>query len=690
MKRLCPAILLLFFFLSSQAQQRFEPEIRAFERLDSLEKPATGQILLYGSSSMRLWNNYAQDLAGYRVVNRGFGGSEMSDAIYFFDRVVLPLRPSLILLYEGDNDISNGKKTPKQIYEDFKTFMALVEAKLPDTKVAVYSLRPSIAREKTMPQQREVNAAFKKYCRKHSKKAFYIDVFDALCTSSGQPNAEYLVGDMLHLNDKGYAVWTKATRDFLKGKIVQDTFVAPTLQLLPQNPHYFQYQGKPTVIVGSGEHYGAVMNLDFNYDTYLATLQKDGLNTTRLFMGAYYEQPGAFGIQHNTMAPAEDKLLLPWNKEQGKYNLDSWNDAYFRRLHDFMQKAAQRGIIVEITLFSAYYGAGWAYHPLNGLNNINGTPADLLPNRVNTLDNGSLLKFQEAYTRKLVTELNRYDHFYFEIQNEPWAEGKDTILVWNDYLGPEDLKQSWLQWKNTLEIASESSRNWHKAVSGWIADTEKPMGKKHLISHNIANFKLPVFVSDPRISIYTFHYASPEAVTMNYGLNKVIGFNETGFAGKSDETYRRQAWRFMMRGGGLFGHLDYSFSVGYEDGTDLSNDAPGGGSPRLRSYFKVLKNYLESLELTTLQPDQSFLQHVEGAFSYAMRDAAQWIVYIEPILSKPAGIQLILPSGNYMATWTDVQTGNVLLTEPVTITELVHTLRSPAGANDKVLKVEKK
>ena len=168
---------MLGLLLSTQAQQRFEPEIRAFERQDSLNKTAPGQILLYGSSSMRLWNTYAEDLAGYSVVNRGFGGSEMSDAIYFFDRVVLPLRPSMILLYEGDNDISNGKKTPKQIARDFKTFMALVEEKLPDTKVAVYALRPSVAREKTMPQQRKVNAAFKKYCRKHPKKAFYIDIY---------------------------------------------------------------------------------------------------------------------------------------------------------------------------------------------------------------------------------------------------------------------------------------------------------------------------------------------------------------------------------------------------------------------------------------------------------------------------------------------------------------------------------
>ena len=463
-----------------------------------------------------------------------------------------------------------------------------------------------------------------------------------------------------------------------------------TLRLLPQNPHYFQYLGKPMVIVGSGEHYGAVMNLDFNYDQYLETLQKDGLNVTRLFMGAYYERPGAFGIQFNTLAPAEDKLLLPWQKKDGKYDLDAWNAAYFSRLHDFMQKAAQHGVIVEITLFSAYYGAGWAYHPFNGANNINGTPADLPAHQVNTLENGSILKFQEAYTKKLVRELNGFDNFYFEIQNEPWAEGKDTVLVWNDYLGPDDLKQAWLQWKNTLEVASEKSRAWHKTVSSWIGETEKNLPKKHLISHNIANFQLPVTVSDPSVSIYTFHYASPQAVHLNYGLDKVIGFNETGFAGKNDDTYRRQAWRFMMSGGGLFGHLDYSFTTGFENGTNTENNAPGGGSPAFRTNLKVLKNYLESLQLATLHPDESWIKHTEGAFSYPMRDALQYVVYLEPLLSSPATLHLKLPKGNYTATWTDVQTGNTLSTEKIAVTGNTYLLKSPPKANDKVLKIKRR
>ena len=87
---------------------------------------------------------------------------------------------------------------------------------------------------------------------------------------------------------------------------------AQPLRLLPQNPHYFDYGGKPTVIIGSGEHYGAVVNLDFDYKTYLNTLHADGLNTTRLFTGAYVEKLGDFGIQKNTLAPQAGRLVLPW------------------------------------------------------------------------------------------------------------------------------------------------------------------------------------------------------------------------------------------------------------------------------------------------------------------------------------------------------------------------------------------
>ena len=220
MHRTIQTLSLLLILSSIQAQNThpFEPEIRAFERLDSLNKPAKGQILLFGSSSMRLWKTYQTDLAGYKVVNRGFGGSEISDAIYYFDRVVLPLEPSWILLYSGDNDLWNSKKTPEKVFEDYQTFMALVKQKLPNTKVAIITLRPSLARESMMAQQRKLNGLFKQYCKKHCKKAYFIDMYEHLLTPEGRPNGDYLVEDKLHLNAKGYEVWTREIRDFLKKK----------------------------------------------------------------------------------------------------------------------------------------------------------------------------------------------------------------------------------------------------------------------------------------------------------------------------------------------------------------------------------------------------------------------------------------------------------------------------------------
>ena len=468
--------------------------------------------------------------------------------------------------------------------------------------------------------------------------------------------------------------------------IVQIT-VAQTLQLLPSNPHYFLYQNKPLVIVGSGEHYGSIINTTFNYDKYLQTLHNDGLNTTRLFMGAYYEKPGAFGIEHNTLAPDEQSLLLPWQKTQDKYDLQKWNDAYFKRLHNFMVKAQQNNVIVEINLFSAYYGAGWAYHPFNGNNNVNGTPKDLPSNKVNTLDNGSILNFQKQYVIKLVAALNEFDNFYFEIQNEPWAENKDTILVWNDYASKDELKQPGNFWKNTLEVTAENSMRWQKTVSQWIVEEEKKLKKKHLISQNIANFAQPVFSADPNISIYTFHYAKPDAVRINYGLNKVIGFNETGFAGKEDITYRRQAWRFMMSGGGLFGQLDYSFTTGHEDGTDSANNAPGGGSSSLRKSLKVLKNFIRDLDLSTLKPDDSFIVHVEGAYAYSMKTSKCYLIYIEPMLSRPAKIKLRIPKGNYLATWIEVSTGKTISTGKLSSGSTATSIEPISGNDDKVLKL---
>ena len=152
------------------------------------------------------------------------------------------------------------------------------------------------------------------------------------------------------------------------------------LSLHPQNPHYFLFRGEPAILIGSTEHYGAVMNLDFDYLPYLNELAASGLNVTRTFSGAYVEPSGAFGIRKNTMAPAPGRYICPWSRSRepgyagggNKFDLSEWDEAYFTRLKDFVAEAGRRDIVVELDLFSNYYDTvQWKLSPLNILNNIN-------------------------------------------------------------------------------------------------------------------------------------------------------------------------------------------------------------------------------------------------------------------------------------------------------------------------------
>src|SRR4029077_13916803 len=139
----------------------------------------------------------------------------------------------------------------------------------------------------------------------------------------------------------------------------------PPISLHPQNPHYFLYKNQAMALVGSGEHYGAVMNGDLDYHKYLETHSAEGMNYTRLFGGSYVEVPAkSFGILRNDLAPEPGRFVAPWARsaEPGyegggnKFDLEQWNPEYFSRLHDFLSDAAKRGIVVEITLFSSQYG----------------------------------------------------------------------------------------------------------------------------------------------------------------------------------------------------------------------------------------------------------------------------------------------------------------------------------------------
>jgi hypothetical protein len=357
------------------------------------------------------------------------------------------------------------------------------------------------------------------------------------------------------------------------------------ISLHPKNPHYFLFQGKITPLITSGEHYGSVINLDFDYVAYLNELKNNDLNYTRIFTGMYVESPGAFGISKNTIGVLPNRLLTPWarSSEPGyflggnKFDLNRWDPEYFKRLKDYVKEAGKRGIVVEVTLFTSLYGdEGWKSSPFNNINNVNNTDS-LDRQKAHTLLNKNIGVHQIKMVQKIVQSLNDFDNVIYEVQNEPWADNGDKV---GNTSQPDPSNEAW---HATLEIPNKRSLDWQRGIVNIIAITEQFLPKKHLIAQNFANFDQNLSLVDipKKTSIYNFHYAHANAAIQNLKLNKVIGFDESGFFGQSDSVYRRQAWRWMLAGGGLFNNLDYSFSAEKPNGTEVQK-APGGGSLTLR------------------------------------------------------------------------------------------------------------
>jgi len=193
---------------------KWESEIKAIEAADKTNPPPHGAVLFIGSSSIRLWKTLAEDFQEYKVINRGFGGSHIIDSVAFADRIAIPYKPRMILLYAGDNDIAAGK-SPEQVLADFKAFTRKVRPRLSETKVAFISIKPSPSRWEFAEKIKAANRLIEDFCRQ-DERLIYIDVFNPMLGADGKPRPELFVEDMLHLNRKGYALWTAMIRPRLK------------------------------------------------------------------------------------------------------------------------------------------------------------------------------------------------------------------------------------------------------------------------------------------------------------------------------------------------------------------------------------------------------------------------------------------------------------------------------------------
>ena len=201
---------------TAPAAQPFIAEIRAFEAAERKSPSPTGAIAFVGSSSIRLWKTLKQDFPDRQVVNRGFGGSGVAHAVMYFDRIILPLKPKRIVFYSGENDIAGGK-SPETVAKDFREFVGLVHKNWPDVKVDYIAMKPSPSRWKLIDKIREGNRLIEEFT-KTDPRLGYIDVVTPMLGADGKPREELFVKDMLHMNEKGYEIWTKLVNERLKEK----------------------------------------------------------------------------------------------------------------------------------------------------------------------------------------------------------------------------------------------------------------------------------------------------------------------------------------------------------------------------------------------------------------------------------------------------------------------------------------
>jgi hypothetical protein len=473
--------------------------------------------------------------------------------------------------------------------------------------------------------------------------------------------------------------------------VTNGVMTAEPIKTHPANPHYFSYQGKPTILITSAEHYGAVINLDFDYVAYFDALHARQLNYTRIYPGAMFEPVGKF-MAGNTLGPKPASLIVPWARSDkpgyrlggNRFDLGRWDPAYFGRLKDFLHQAAERGIIVEICFFNSQYDDTWPLSPLYYENNLQGV-GQCDWRDAQTLKHADLVRREDDYVRKLTQEVNSFDNVILEICDEPGHIGTGFALA-----GP-----------------------WVSHLIDVVRNTERDLPNKHLLGQEVDGpLGGPVdFAADPRISLIVAQYIWGEdqgemggmkGLNFKYQENKPIELNETAYyplwyQGDKIADSRVEAWEFIVGGGAGFNQLNGLFTTENPTGQSPDNE-------RLLRALEALKKFIYTFDFIKMAPDSHFL--VSGVtkpayFRAISEPGQQYALYLHHSREKIGGAYTVvlgtyredlviqLPSGRYQADWVDAATGSI-----VKSVELKHeggnrTLTTPSYLIDIALRIKR-
>ncbi|MBW8682782.1 GDSL-type esterase/lipase family protein [Chitinophaga rhizophila] len=189
--------------------QRFQDDVTTILKYDKMYTPPANPVLFTGSSSIRKWEDLERTFASRAAMNRGIGGAVTNDIIHYANDIIFPYKPREIVLYVGENDLVERGVTADTVFNRFKNLYTLIRSKLPTTPIVYISIKPSPSREQYIPVAKAANALIRDYIA-HEKHIKFIDVFSLMLDKDGKPRKELFVSDMLHMNDKGYAIWRNA------------------------------------------------------------------------------------------------------------------------------------------------------------------------------------------------------------------------------------------------------------------------------------------------------------------------------------------------------------------------------------------------------------------------------------------------------------------------------------------------
>jgi lysophospholipase L1-like esterase len=196
------------------ASSRWAAEIERFEAADREAAPERGGVVFVGSSSIRFWDTLSADFPTLAPLNRGFGGSRISDVRYFADRIILAYEPSLVVLYAGENDIAAGRSA-EEVFDDYRAIAELVRSRLSETRLVFVSIKPSPRRWEQDEAMRVANALVEAYAAADPLLDF-VDVHTPMIGGDGMPRPELFVEDRLHLNAEGYRLWREVIAQYIE------------------------------------------------------------------------------------------------------------------------------------------------------------------------------------------------------------------------------------------------------------------------------------------------------------------------------------------------------------------------------------------------------------------------------------------------------------------------------------------